>query len=59
MIRRPGVDQGNGLEIRCPQCNRMIPWQEKYRDKEMACPLTDPDCGGLIKVNPFVVGERL
>ncbi len=53
------VDLGNGLEIRCPHCNRMLPWKEEYRgDEQFACPLTDPDCGGPLKVNPFVVGER-
>jgi hypothetical protein len=53
-----GVDLGNGLEIRCPHCNRMIPWKEEYRGEEMPCPLTNPDCGGPLKVNPFVVGEQ-
>ncbi len=52
------VDLGDGLEIRCPHCNRAIPWKEEYRgEQELACPLTDPDCGGPLKVNPFVVGE--
>lgn len=53
------VDLGSGLEIRCPHCNRMIPWQEEYRDQEMECPLTDPDCSGPLIVNRFVVGERV
>ncbi len=52
------VDLGEGLQIRCPHCNRVITWKEAYRDKEMPCPLTDPNCGGPLKVNPFVVGER-
>ena len=51
------VDLGNGLEIRCPHCNRMIPWDETYRGTDIACPLTGPDCGGPLRVNSFVVGE--
>jgi len=53
VIHRPGVD----FEIRCPHCNRMIPWKEKYRDQEMDCLLEG--CGTPLKVNPFVVGERV
>jgi len=51
------VDLGNGLEIRCHHCSRMIPWKDEYRDQVMACPLEG--CGGPLKVNPFVVGEQL
>jgi hypothetical protein len=54
------VDLGNGLEIRCPHCNRMIPWKEEYRgDEHFTCPLANPDCGGPLKVNRFVVGEQM
>jgi hypothetical protein len=53
------ADLGNGLEIRCPHCSRMIPWDDDYRDTLMTCPLEEPGCGGPLKVNTFVVGRQV
>jgi len=47
-----GVDLGEGLKLRCPWCNTSHPFEEEWRDTEIACP--NPDCKGPLKVNPFV-----
>jgi hypothetical protein len=45
------VDFGDGYVIRCPFCNTLVPFEEEWLDKEMACPVSG--CGGPWKVNPF------
>ena len=45
------ADLGNGLQIRCPHCNKFSDFQEKWRGNDEDC----PRCGGPWKVNDFVV----
>ncbi|HSQ37532.1 MAG TPA: hypothetical protein VLS92_06545, partial [Acidimicrobiia bacterium] len=47
------VDFGEGLVLRCPHCSTLHPFQAKWKGDEIDCP--NPDCGGPLKVNPFVV----
>ena len=59
--RRPlivtAVDFGDGLVVRCPWCNTAHAFtEERKRDwlgQEITCP--NEECGGPLKVNPFVV----
>lgn len=48
-----GVDFGDGLKIRCPHCNTASEFDERWRGEgaEIDC----PQCGGPLRVNPFVV----
>jgi hypothetical protein len=52
--RRPlivtAVDFGDGLVIRCPLCNSLVPLQDEWLGQEMVCP--QENCGGSLKVNP-------
>jgi len=50
-----GVDLGEGLQIRCPHCNKAHPFDQEWRGKDINCP--GEDCRGPLKINPFVVGE--
>ncbi len=58
-IRVTAADLGDGPEIRCPHCNRMIPWQDGYRGEIVLCPLKEPDCGGPLEVDTAIIGESL
>ncbi len=59
--RRPlivtAVDFGDGLVVRCPWCNTSHPLTEERKrgwlGNETPCP--NEECGGPLKVNPFVV----
>jgi len=61
--RRPlivtAVDFGKGHVIRCPWCNTMHALTHERRTewlgRQIACP--NDECGGPLKVNPFVVGR--
>jgi hypothetical protein len=52
-----GVDfgKGDGLQIRCPHCNKYHDFQDGWRGIVIPCPT--PDCGHRLKINSFVVGE--
>ncbi len=50
-----GVDLGDGLQIRCPHCNRAYPFREEWRGEDIDCP--GEDCRGPLRINSFVVGE--
>jgi hypothetical protein len=45
------VDFGDGYVIRCPFCHALVPFDEAWLGREMACP--EKGCGGPWKVNPF------
>jgi hypothetical protein len=47
------VDLGEGLVVRCPGCNTAHPFRKEWQDQDITCPT--PGCGGLLKVNPFIV----
>ncbi|HYO19630.1 MAG TPA: hypothetical protein VES02_13305, partial [Dermatophilaceae bacterium] len=47
------VDLGEGLVVRCPRCNTAHPFRKKWQGQDITCPT--PQCGGPLKVNPFVV----
>lgn len=47
------VDLGEGLVVRCPLCNTAHPFHEEWQGQDITCPT--PQCGGPLKVNPFVV----
>ncbi|MBN1320042.1 MAG: DUF4062 domain-containing protein [Thermoleophilia bacterium] len=49
-----GTDLGHGMMIRCPWCNTSSPFKEEYRGQDIPCP--NPECGGPLRVNTFVVG---
>jgi hypothetical protein len=61
VARRPlivtAVDFGDGHVVRCPWCSTMhAVTEERKRDwlgREITCP--NKECGGPLKVNPFVV----
>jgi len=61
--RRPlivtAVDFGDGHVVRCPWCNTVHTVTKERKSKwlgqEIACP--NDECGGPLKVNPFVVGR--
>lgn len=48
-----GVDFGNGLVIRCPHCNTVSPFQDRWRGDDIPCP--NAACNGPLRVNEFVV----
>ena len=50
-----GVDFGHGLVVRCPWCNVASPFKLEWRGTTITCP--NPDCGGPLRVNDFVVGR--
>jgi hypothetical protein len=54
--RRPlivtAVDFGDGLVVRCPWCNTLVPFQDEWLGQEEPCP--EEGCGGPWKVNAFV-----
>ncbi len=47
------VDLGEGLVVRCPHCNTRHPFDEAWRGHAITCP--NPDCGGPLRVNEFLV----
>lgn len=52
------TDFGNGLVIRCPHCNKMIPFRDSWKGTEQECPADAGGCGGPWRVNPFVFERR-
>ncbi|GEM_PF-6491501 len=47
------TDLGDGLQIRCPHCNRYSNAREEWLGRDIACP--HEDCAGPLRVNPFTV----
>jgi ssDNA-binding Zn-finger/Zn-ribbon topoisomerase 1 len=50
-------ESADGIEVRCPVCNKISPIKKNELDSEITCP--QEGCNTQLKVNPFVIQHSM